>query len=575
MCAALVHRGPDGEGVLDLGAAVLGHRRLAVIDPTPTGAQPMRTEDGRHTLVYNGELYNDAEVRAELAGSGVVFRGPSDAETVLRALARWGAEGLARLRGMYALALVDAHERTLLLARDPLGIKPLYFHRLGEELVFASEPGAILTHPAARAEPDLAGISAYLTTIRTVLGSRTMFRGVSAVRPGEALLFDLTQPGLPSQSPEIAWPAPGASADPDGIRDAVRESVRRHLRADVPVCCLLSGGLDSAILATLAAACGSTLDTYCSGARAAEASPASDDFAFASVVAARLHTRHVEAPVTREMFRQRWPEMVRAMGVPMSTPNEVAINEVARRLRADGKVVALSGEGADELFGGYDVPLAAAAEFERTRGVMPWPRGRGEFQLRSNAWVSREEKAGLFQEHAWRGLERDAALVEWCEGEFARAAERVPKDAPLQAHLRYQRRVNLTGLLQRLDTATMLASVEGRTPLADACVCALAESLPMSLKFEAGRGVEGTKIALRRAFGAELPPEVVARAKASFPLPFREWLSDQIGALGRSRLVSDLFSPAAVELVRTRPQEHWRVAWPLINVALWARRWWG
>jgi asparagine synthase (glutamine-hydrolysing) len=164
-------RGPDGLDWCARGNVVLAHRRLVVIDPSPTGVQPMATADGRFAIVYNGELYNDAEVRRELGAAGVAFRGPSDSETVLRALEEWGTYALPHLRGMYALGLHDAATHTLLLARDPLGIKPLYYW-LGQvdgasTLIFASEVQAILAHPDVRARPDLATVSAYLTTIRT------------------------------------------------------------------------------------------------------------------------------------------------------------------------------------------------------------------------------------------------------------------------------------------------------------------------------------------------------------------------------------------------------------------------
>jgi len=514
----------------------------------------------------------------------VQFTGGSDAETVLRALAAWGSAGVRRLRGMFALALVDVTAGTLLLARDPLGLKPLYVHRRergdGAELVFASEVTAILAHPAVSAAPDLRGVSAYLTTIRTAIGERTMFRGVRAVRPGEVIEVDLRTAELREKRVQVDWFG-GGTGDASEVRGAVVDSVTRHLRADVPVCCFLSGGLDSAIVAWCAqstdvaseharsvARC---LDTYCAGARTEGAE--GDDFAYARLMSGRLGSRHTEAPVTRELFAREWPEMVRRLGVPLSTPNEVAIRELARRVREDGQVVALSGEGADELFGGYDVALTDAARFE---GLLPSDGARaagtpGAFQLLANAWVPPASKAGLLRDDVWRALEDDADLLELYESEFAVAAAGAPGDSPLQAHLRFQRRVNLTGLVQRLDTATMLEGVEGRTPLADIEVCRLAESLPVSRKFTLSPA--RTKIALRDAFAPDLPGEILTRPKASFPLPFQEWIGDSAGALLRSGLVRELVSPGALELIAADAGRHWRVAWPLINLAMWGERW--
>lgn len=568
----LAHRGPDGAGIWDGGHVVLAHRRLAVIDPSEAGAQPFA--HARGVLVYNGELYNDAALRQELSRGGWEFRSGADSETVLAALVTWGERALARFRGMYALAFYDIAGRRVLLARDPLGIKPLYwarFVRAGiEHLAFASEVRAIVGIPGFPAKADLITASAYLTTIRTTLGSRTLYEGVYTLEPGEAVWVQGGSGGL------RATPVPRTSAPPvevrtdveSQVRDAVAESVRVHLRSDVPTCALLSGGLDSTILCTRARRELPELWTYCSGARA---EGAGDDFAFAARAAERIGSRHTEAPVTREMFRERWPAMVRHLGLPLSTPNEVAINEVARRLRADGKVVTLSGEGADELFGGYEVPLRNAAAYERAAATGAEARDGGLFQLDDASWIPREAKQAILHEEVYRRVEADAALVEEYRSRFDRCRQEAGSDG-LGAHLRFVREVNLAGLLLRLDTATMLAGVEGRTPLADIEVARLADSLPTALKFhEGGKGVRSTKIVLRRAFGADLPIEIIERPKASFPLPFQGWVADHAHTLRESAFAGELFTPAAIATVSARPAELWRLAWPMINLALWGR----
>jgi asparagine synthase (glutamine-hydrolysing) len=583
----MTHRGPDGAGLWRApdSRVVLAHRRLAVIDPTPAGAQPFVSGDGRHVLVYNGELYNDAALRAELAAGGVRFGTSCDTETVLAAFAAWGADALTRLRGMFALAWYDTAARTLLLARDPLGIKPLYFwisehaERGSPLVVFASEVTPILAHPEVPVRPDLVGVSAYLTTIRTVMGNRTMFEGVRTLRPGEALAVDLSRDELGVELLRHWRGVPsGSFTGTDALGAAggcVRDAVQLHSRADVPTCALLSGGLDSsAIVASMPSASpvGAWSNrTYCSGVHTGENS----DFHYARVVAERFGTTHTEAPVTRGMFRERWGEMIARMGTPLSTPNEVAINEVARRLRGDGQVVALSGEGADELFAGYDMPMTEAAVFEAARKP---GAGGGEHQFNANAWAPLNTKQLLFNEGVWRVVEHDAALRAFYAEEFAAMEEECgDRRGALDAHLRFHRRINLAGLLQRLDTATMLESVEGRTPFADRCVAELAESLPMGMKFELGtEGVAaGTKLALRRAFAVELPREVVERPKASFPLPFQEWVADRGEELRGSSFARELFAPAAIGMVAADAARNWRLAWPMINVAMWGKRWWG
>ncbi len=544
----------------------------------------MRSPDGRFAIVYNGELYNHEEVRSDLRAAGVELRTRSDTEAVLMALATFGIDALRRLRGMYAIGFADLKESTLLLARDPLGVKPLYYVRRSEsEIAFASEIGALLEIPGVSDAPDNLVVTSYLCSVRTTLGDRTLYSSVRTLRPGESLLF---APGIGRLRTTRSdwWDNPPTPQDED-VRTAVADSLRRHMVSDVPLCCLLSGGLDSTILATLAAdQLAAPLRTYCSGSHAGpdpRGAAGGDDFHHAALVAAEIGSVHREAPVSRELFADRWPEMVRAMRAPLSTPNEVAINVVASALRADGAIVTLSGEGADELFGGYDMPLARAAAYEAARDAPNW-RESGRWAFDSNTWIGRDALltmlepavAGEFASHVDEAREA-------CAAEFERLAARGAMEDPLQVHLRYQRRVNLEGLLRRFDSATMLAGVEGRTPFADAEVCMLAESLPVTSKFAAGVPVAAgpreqgassryaTKIALREAFAESVPPAVMDRAKASFPLPFQSWIEDHADALTRSSYMTQLFTPAALHTIARNAPRVWNAAWPMINLALW------
>ncbi|RMH27827.1 MAG: asparagine synthase (glutamine-hydrolyzing) [Planctomycetota bacterium] len=584
----LAHRGPDGAGLWRAGPAVLAHRRLAVVDLTDAGAQPMVSADGAVALVYNGELYNDADLRAQIRRLDPrPFASDCDTETVLRAIEVFGEDALARFRGMYALAWWDARRRRLTLARDPLGVKPLYYTEVGGEVVAASEPGPILHHPRLSPAPNLAMLSAYLTTIRTVLGEDTLFQGVLAVEPGSLVRFEEAR-GRVSRTVRWHWtPAPADEVDEGAearTREVVGESLEAHLRADAPLCALLSGGLDSTILTALARERLDGLRTYAAGAPGGSEN---DDLACAAAVASELGVAHERAIVDREAFVQSWPEMVRAMGVPLSTPNETAIFAVASRLRADGCVVTISGEGADELFAGYAAPTVAAWRCSRAD---PEGAAGGLFQLEANAWVPLGAKRRVLREAALDAAGADAPLVERYQSWFAEAARQAgPFADPVEAHLRLLQRVNLTGLLQRLDSATMLAGVEGRTPFADAVVAHHAQGLPISMKFDPGEaaGAPGdagggvavaaevrTKIALRRAFRGRIPALALDRPKASFPLPFREWLADQSPALRRSRFAREVFTPEAIDAVSAAPGEHWRLAWPMINAALWGDVWW-
>lgn len=554
----------------------LAHRRLAVLDRSPAGVQPMVTGDGRHALVYNGELYNDAELREALGPAGARFRSCSDAETLLEALARWGEGAIAKLRGMFAFAWHDRVERRLVLARDPFGMKPLFWWlgtaRGGYEVVFASEVRAILRHPHVPVRPDLGGVSTYLSTIRTSLDGFTMFEGVRSVRPGECIAFDLSRDELPSRSRMLPAPA----LEEAEIGDVMGDSVWRHLRADVPVCSMLSGGLDSTIIAFEAW----KLGPVCTYAAGATSSDASDDLACARIVADELHLRHTSVEVTREVFLERWRELVARLGAPLSTPNEVAINEVARRMRQDGFVVALSGEGADELFAGYDRPLAAGRA-ALDRGERLSPALFASVELEQNAWTPPGLKPVLLHDRVWKELEGDARLHDLVRRAFevamrdCGAGAMRGTDAAVRVMLEYQRRVNLVGLLGRLDSSTMLESIEGRTPFADACVLAAARALPTERLIAWESDAVRTKIALREAYDGRIPPIAIQRAKASFPLPFTEWLEPMGSVVRGSALLREWFTPAAIEAVATAPVASWRLAWPMVNLALWAEQWWG
>jgi asparagine synthase (glutamine-hydrolysing) len=249
---------------------------------------------------------------------------------------------------MYAVAWADLDKGRMLLARDPLGIKPLYFARVtsdGRDVVYVgSEVKAVLAGEGVDARPDPVVVSSYLTTIRTTLGMRTLYRGISTLEPGQRVVFAVDGERL-KESGWSWWESAGerdtqaTPMDIEGVRGMVVDSVRRHLRSDVPVCCLLSGGLDSSIVARCARDLsegfrGREMTTFCAGADAG--SGGSDDFAFAAMMAKEVGSRHVEARVTREMFKERWASMVSRLGLPLSTPNEVAINEVARTLRSMG-----------------------------------------------------------------------------------------------------------------------------------------------------------------------------------------------------------------------------------------------
>ncbi|MFM2164575.1 MAG: hypothetical protein RL325_1012 [Planctomycetota bacterium] len=580
LCDLLGHRGPDGAGVMHAGHVALAHRRLALLD-AEGGAQPFRSSGlGRRVIVsWNGEIYNHLDLRRELAVDGARFTTRSDTETLVALLSLHGAAGLRRVRGMYAIAawFVDSDE--LVLARDPFGIVPLHYAEVcssaGCELVFASEPKAILAHPSFRAEPDFASIASFLEMPRRSFGARTLYRGLRAVEPGETRIYALAgervrcmqsrREPLPSaitpcSLAEAAWI----------VRESVTESVEAHLAADSPVCALLSGGIDSTIVSSIARSANPELLTFAAGSEEDAARPGSDLF-MARHVAKLLGSRHHEVVVSAEQFVLEWERLIGEGAHPLATPNEVAITLLGRAIAPHAKA-ALTGEGADEVFGGYGAPIEATLAWIDAETAHT-PDGAADFYRTAFGWAPRALLGELFREETVRkfGDSGDDPLGDLLGRSFAEAGDL----SSIESHLAVQRRVNLVNLLERLNVALMRGSVEGRVPFADIRVLEAAMRAGGAHLLDhdpAGGGTATatmqTKRVLRRAFADVLPVEIAGRPKASFPLPFESWIEAQSHWID-GPIAREVFSPAARELVRTQAMQHWRLAWPMLNVARW------
>lgn len=578
MTGAIDHRGPDGHGheFLDLpGAAVaaFGHRRLSIID-LPGGAQPMASHDGRLTVIYNGEIYNYVELRDELAAGGARFATSSDTEVILEAWRRWGPACLRRFRGMFAFALHDAEDGSVALARDAFGKKPLFLAersvRGEQHLVFASEVGALLRHPLVTAEVDEDALHAYLCW-RYVPGPHTLFRGVTKLPPGSVLLW---KDGRTRQErywtpPETLAPADrGAPPDQpvEEFCDAFDEAVRLRLRADVPVGAFLSGGLDSsAVVATLAHLGASDIRTFSVGFRGDTAS----ELPAAAATARRFGTEHTPVELQTDALTELLPRLSRHRGAPIAETADLPIHLMAVEASRHVKVV-LSGEGADELFGGYPkhqvearlgnhprllatagrgLLTAAAISPGTARRVRIAGRAMAEpdFAARMVRWfgaLTPSERASL-----WRG--RDGVGLELAPGDpgwlpFAAA----PDATSLGRVLHFDQTSWLPdNLLERMDRMTMAASIEGRTPFLDVRLADLAGRLPDSWKI---RGTVSKRI-VREALGPRLPDAVVQRPKNGFRMPVTEWfrgpLHDEFRdlVLGRDAVSSPYLDRGMVE----------------------------
>jgi len=531
---AMTRRGPDGSGewLSPDGLLALGHRRLAIIDLSPTGAQPMTSCDGRHVLVFNGEIYNYRELRAELAAQGAKLRTESDSEVILELFAQEGRAALSRLRGMYALAIWDGTERRLTLARDPYGIKPLYYASDGRTLRFASQVRALEAGGGVSREISPAGVVGFYLW-GSVPEPHTLRREVRAVPAGSTLEIVGGAVGEPLPLPE-----PKRREERPDIAKSLDDSVRAHLVSDVPVGVFLSAGLDSALIAALARrASPEPLQTF-TLAFAPFAGTAQDEAPLAAEIARALGTRHLERRVDPDEFRRLWDEHLDAMDQPsIDGFNTYLVSKLAHEA---GLKVALSGLGGDELFGSYpsfrDVPrwnafaraaaklpgaasawsgLARSSSRPKLRGLLRYGESLpGAYFLRRGLFLPEELPALLGDDLAREGLAAYDPIAD-----AARAlGDSAARDPWLAVHHLESAMYLRNQLLRDSDWASLAHSLELRVPLVDD---RLRRELA-ALNFEPARS-RGKAEVVRRA-APELPAAVFARRKSGFAVPVGEWI---------------------------------------------------
>lgn len=553
----MVARGPDGNGlwVNEEGRIGFGHVRLAIIDLSEGGAQPMHASDGRLTITFNGEIYNYRELRAELQGRGRVFRSESDTEVLLQLYAEYGAAMVSRLRGMFAFGLWDADRRTLLLARDPLGIKPLYWADDGWTLRFASQAKALLAGGAVSRDPDPAGIVGF-HLFGSVPEPFTVWRSIQSLPAGTMLTVDATGPGILQRYYDVAaalseraTPSAAAGDARARVAEAVRDSVRHHLVADVPVAVFLSAGIDSgALLGTMAGLGVRDITAVTLGFQEFEGL-ALDEAPLAAEVAARYGARHIVRTVDRAEFERDLPAMMDAMDLP--TIDGINTWFVAKAAREAGIKVALSGLGADECFGGYpsftDVPrsvhwlrpvswlpgLGALARWglssavaaglrlhPKTAGVLQYGgTWAGAYLLRRGVYMPWELEEVLDPALVREGLRRLAPLSRIAAAiQTGRSLGDFDRVAALETSL-YMR----NQLLRDADWAGMAHGVEIRVPFVDPFFLA---ALPPGAVL-AGMNA---KDAIAEVPDPPLPDSVRHRRKTGFSTPHGRWLQDAAGA---------------------------------------------
>jgi len=607
MTDRIAHRGPDSAGLWshedDRVTAQLGFRRLSIIDLSTAADQPMR-QDGL-TIVYNGELYNYRALRAELAAGGVRFRTQGDTEVVLEAWRRWGADALPRFRGMFAFAVFDERSGDLALARDPFGIKPLYYLPRGGGAVFASELKALVTAigPELRIEPGALVTSMlyyWLPEQRCAIQDVHKLPGGSwaLLRPDGTLTVRQYW-----RTADVA--AEAAAGPPADLGPVIQESVAAHLVSDVPVSSFLSGGLDSSIVTVLAHQAAAEIDAYTIAFRPEdqrlEAMP--DDAVYARKVAARygidLHEIEISPDIVNVL-----PRMVDVLDEPIGDPAAINTLLMCEAARERGVKVILSGMGADELFGGYRKQIACVMAGQYSRlprapragvrfAVERFPvsvKGRGlryaRFAKRFLTFAELPEEPRFRRSYTLYDPDELGALLSpdlsgHVEAVIAEHSD-IYHDNSLADEINRMcladTRLFLPGLnLAYTDRASMAASVEVRVPFVDPVVARAAFSIPGTEKIQRRQG----KVALKRAAESWLPREIVYRPKASFSAPLRAWVHNDLQEVINDVLVGGelvgtgmIRSGALRRLIQDEQagrEDHAKQIWQLLSLELWYR----
>jgi asparagine synthase (glutamine-hydrolysing) len=586
MAATLEHRGPDSDGFHLDGAVGLAARRLSIID-LEHGDQPIANEDESVHVVQNGEIYNYRELSVELRRAGHTFRTRCDTEVLVHAYEEWGDEFPKRLRGMFAIAIWDARRDRLLLARDPFGIKPLYYRVSRDGIEFASELRAL---PRGEVDPD--AVDAFLA-FNSIPAPLTIFRDTRKLPPGSVLAWENGE----ARVARYARPAPARASDVrdddqaeliEECRARLRDSVRAHLVSDVPVGVLLSGGIDSGLLTALAAEeTGEPLRTFSIGFEESSF----DELADARKVATRYATNHREL-VLRPDAARLLPALAEAFDEPFADSSALPTYLVSELASRDVKV-ALSGEGGDELFGGYytyvaDLMASRAGPLARLARpvveLLPSSNARTSFDYRAKRFVRAAHLPPLERHHGWKEIFSSDMRAELTGRQNGFDPLRIYRDrfdetagAELLARLQdVDERVYLVDdLLVKTDRASMAHSLEARVPFCDAVVANFAHTLPTKYKVRGFR----KKVLLRRAAEPLLPRSIVRGKKRGFSIPAAAWLRGDLRGLMRETLDPSTlrrqgyFEPRVVERlidlhVRGR-EDLSRQLWGLLAFTLW------
>ena len=578
MSKRIEHRGPDGEGYFFDGDVALAHRRLSIIDLS-TGNQPMFNEDDTIVTVYNGEIYNYVELRDELVASGHKFKTKSDTEVLLHGFEEWHTDLPKHLRGMFAFAIYDKNTKELFLARDNFGIKPLYYTMMNDTFMFASEVKAFLDTPDFKKELNEDILGAYLE-FSFVPTNETFFKGVYRLDAGSSLLYKDGEITIDKYF-KLDFKDKDETFDEavESISEVMKDSVNRHLLSDVEVGSFLSSGIDSSYIVSLAKpdrtyTVGYDIDKY-------------DEISYAKDLTEKLGIKNTSKVIKMDEYMEEFPKIMYYLDEPTSDPAAISLYFVAKLARQDVKVV-LSGEGADEFFGGYNyyreevdlkfynkIPYFIRHIIGRIASLFPEGYGfnflvrRGEKLENSYIGVNRNfslkmARKVLSKEYKLRGIDVTKNTYEEFKG-----YSNIHKMQAIDINYWLMK-----DILLKADRMTMASSLEGRVPFIDKEVFKVASGLPIDYKVT----TENTKVALREAAKEVIPTDAYKKKKLGFPVPIREWMktpevSGKIREMFNKDFTSKFFK---VDVINKLLDEHvsgkkdnYRKVWTIYSFLTW------
>ncbi len=617
MTDTLVHRGPDDSGIYIDDRVALGHRRLTIIDLSSSGRQPMFDVNNNVGIVFNGEVYNYLELKSELLDKGYKFKSDTDTEVVINAYLEYGIDCLERFTGMFAFCLYDIRDGRFFLVRDRIGIKPLYYTIFDKRLIFGSEIKAILKYPGFKASPDLLGVSSYLS-YRYPVRDRSMFENINSLLPGNYL--EIIEDKI---SRKEYWNLPviaeridrGEDYYAENVRSILDDAIRLRMRSDVPLGAYLSGGLDSSmIVALMSKYTPEPVKSFTIGFR----EEGYNEFEYARQVADMYQTDHHEILLESGNYIEEMKRLIRFKDSPLGVANEPALHVMSKELKKYITVV-LSGEGADEIFGGYGRIFRSPYDYQRLRELdgkddltsesvyrlmkqnLTAKYGDNRFEnplehfIFLYGYTSWQDKLNFLHPDTLAELDNDNQLTALFSEQFDKVRELDIYDQ----YLWIFEKMHIVGLLHRADMTTMATSVEARVPFVDHRLVEFALSIPVKYKLKwksdadekAAAGYNCDQISekydipkyiLKKSIGDDLPRSVVYRKKMGFPVPVHSWLGGDFNKFAREILLDSragdrgLYNQKNLEKYLGdhdlfREHRFGLKIWMLVNLELWYR----